>query len=268
MNKAISFTSGKGGVGKTNIATNMALFLAVSGKKVLLLDADFGLANIDILINLKTKNTILDLFMKKCSVEDLIHKFNGLEDNFHIIPGVSGIKEITELSAYQLIYLMQQVGTILDRYDFLFIDTGAGIHDSVLRINASVDEIIIIINPEPTSVTDSFALMKTMYLHYNIKKFSIIYNRCYKSSSIGLFQELEKVANKISQLDFQLKYLGYIEPNPRINTAIQERQPIISYDPGGPTTQQIRKIMENFYQEHQDKKSSSFLKKFFNWGQN
>ena len=90
MYKTISFTSGKGGVGKTNIATNMALLLAASGKKVLLLDADFGLANVDILMNIQTENNILDFFLHKCSLEETIYKYKGLEDNFHIIPVGSG----------------------------------------------------------------------------------------------------------------------------------------------------------------------------------
>ena len=99
MYRTISFTSGKGGVGKTNIATNMALLLAVSGKKVLLLDADFGLANVDILINIQTKYSILDFFLNEHSLEKTIYKYEGLEDYFHIIPGASGIKEITDLTA-------------------------------------------------------------------------------------------------------------------------------------------------------------------------
>ena len=152
MYKTISFTSGKGGVGKTNIATNMALLLAASGKKVLLLDADFGLANVDILMNIQTENNILDFFLHKCSLEETIYKYKGLEDNFHIIPGVSGIKEITDLSADQLLYLIEEVGKILSHYNFLFIDTSAGIHDSILRMNASADEIIVIVNPEPTGM--------------------------------------------------------------------------------------------------------------------
>ncbi len=265
MYRTISFTSGKGGVGKTNIATNMALLLAVSGKKILLLDADFGLANVDILMNIQIKNNILDFFLHKFSLEQTIYKYEGLEDHFHIIPGVSGIKEITALTAEQLLYLIEEVGKILPRYDFLFIDTSAGIHDSILRMNASADEIIVIINPEPTSITDAFALMKTMYLHYNVKKFSIIYNRCYKSASLQLFKRFNHVAGEISQLDFQLKYLGYIEENPNISKAIQARELIISYEPRGITTQQIQKIMQQFYVEHQDKGQGNFLTNFFRW---
>ena len=265
MYKTISFTSGKGGVGKTNIATNMALLLAASGKKVLLLDADFGLANVDILMNIQTENNILDFFLHKCSLEETIYKYKGLEDNFHIIPGVSGIKEITDLSADQLLYLIEEVGKILSHYNFLFIDTSAGIHDSILRMNASADEIIVIVNPEPTSITDAFALMKTMYLHYNVKKFSIIYNRCYKSTSLQLFKRFNQVAGEISQLDIQLKYLGYIEENSKISQAIQNREPIIAYEPRGKTTQQIQKIMQQFYEEHQGKEEGNFLVNFFRW---
>ncbi len=265
MYKTISFSSGKGGVGKTNIAANMALLLALSQKKVLLFDADFGLANIDIVINLEVKKTLLDLFLSTTDIQDIIHKFTGLEDYFHIIPGVSGIKEITELTKSQLLHLMDKIGEILPNYDFLFIDTGAGIHNSVLRMNASADEIIIIMNPEPTSITDAFALMKTMYIHYHIKKFSIIYNRCYKNDSLLLFDNLLHVAKNVSQIDFELKYLGYVETNPQIKRAIQEREPIVVYEPRGKTTKQIRAILEKFYIEQNQDSTSGFLRKFFNW---
>ena len=157
------------------------------------------------------------------------------------------------------------MGKILTHYNFLFIDTGAGIHDSILRMNASADEIIVIVNPEPTSITDAFALMKTMYLHYNVKTFSIIYNRCYKSASLQLFKRFKQVACEISQLDLQLKYLGYIEENSKISQAIQAREPIIAYEPRGITTQQIQKIMQQFYGEDQGKGEGNFLVNFFKW---
>ena len=264
MYRAVSFSSGKGGVGKTNLAANIALLLAASKKKVLLLDADFGLANIDILINLKIKKNILDFFSSKASIADIIHRFDGLEENFHILPGVSGIKEITNLNSQQLLHLIQEIGKLLKNYDFFLIDTGAGIHDSVLRMNASSDDIIIIMNPEPTSITDSFALMKTMYTHYNIKKFSLIYNCCDKKTSLILFENLCRVAKNISQLDFELKYLGYVETNSNIQKAIQVREPIVAFDPRGKTTKQIQNIIQNFYQE-QIPTTSNFLTKFFSW---
>lgn len=264
MYKTVSFSSGKGGVGKTNLVTNMALLLAAANQKVLLLDADFGLANIDILINLNTKKNILDFFSSQTNIKDIIHKFDGLEDYFHIIPGVSGIKEVTNLTSEQLLHLMKEIGKILHHYDFLFIDTGAGIHDSVLRMNASSDDIIIIMNPEPTSITDSFALMKTMYTHYNIKKFSVIYNRCDKKTSYLLFENLCRVIKNISQLDFDLKYLGYVENDNNVQRAIQAREPIVAFEPKGKTAKQIRNIVQNYYQK-QTSSSGGFLRKFFSW---
>ena len=256
MYKTISFTSGKGGVGKTNIATNMALLLAASGKKVLLLDADFGLANVDILMNIQTENNILDFFLHKCSLEETIYKYKGLEDNFHIIPGVSGIKEITDLKADQLLYLIEEVGKILTHYNFLFIDTGAGIHDSILRMNASADEIIVIVNPEPTSITDAFALMKTMYLHYNVKTFSIIYNRCYKSASLQLFKRFKQVACEISQLDLT-EIFRIIEENSKISWLFK-REPFIAYEPRGITTQQFKKLCNSFMEKIKAKEKVIF----------
>ena len=162
MYKTISFTSGKGGVGKTNIATNMALLLAASGKKVLLLDADFGLANVDILMNIQTENNILDFFLHKCSLEETIYKYKGLEDNFHIIPGVSGIKEITDLSADQLLYLIEEVGKILSHYNF-FIHRSAGNHDSILALR-----MIIVIKSRAHSITECFNE------NYVLKKLTIL----------------------------------------------------------------------------------------------
>ena len=262
MKKSISFSSGKGGVGKTNLAVNIGLLLAASGKKVLLFDADFGLANVDILINLRVKKNIVDFFVSESNIQDLIHRYEGLEDNFHIIPGVSGIKEITELTGQQLLYLMSKIGEILGQYDYLLIDTGAGIHDSVLRMNAACDEIVVLMSPEPTSITDGFALMKTLYTHYNLKKFSIIYNFCTKAHSLLLFKNLCRIAKNISQLDLQLKYLGFVESDTSIKRAVQARKPVLSLEPRSKVAKQIKSITQNFYST-QKNTTKSFLEKFF-----
>ena len=157
--KIISIASGKGGVGKSTITANLALQLSHLGNQVLILDGDFGMSNIDILFNHRSKHTIMDFFDSELRVEEIARE---IHPNIQLISGGSGIYELRNLDNFQKRALMDEVTNYSKRFDFLLIDTSPGIDDNVLYLNAAADEILVIINPDPASITDSYALIKVL----------------------------------------------------------------------------------------------------------
>jgi len=156
LTKVLAITSGKGGVGKTNIVANLAYSLRKTGKKVLLLDADVGLGNIDVLLGLSPKYNISHVISGKKDIKDIILKGPG---KFDIIPASSGIQEITNLNKRAKLILMEQINEIGTNYDYFLIDTGAGIYDTVTFFCNAAQEIFVVATPDPTSITDAYALM-------------------------------------------------------------------------------------------------------------
>jgi flagellar biosynthesis protein FlhG len=172
--RVISVTSGKGGVGKTNVVTNLALALAKAGKQVLIWDADLGLANIDVLLGLKPEFNIHHLLNGEKSLNEiLVEGPNGVR----IMPASSGIQELASLGEGQKVRLLAELDEYDDDLDFLLIDTGAGISGNVMYFNMAAQERIVVVTPEPTSITDAYALVKVMCTRYNQKRFSILPNQ-------------------------------------------------------------------------------------------
>lgn len=235
--RSIAVTSGKGGVGKTNLTVNIAISLARSGKKVLLMDADMGLANVDIVLNLAPKYTIDDVLTGKRNINDVI--IEGPE-GLHILPASSGISEMAELDRDQQMKLIKELGKLQFRYDYLLIDTGAGISSNVLRFNASADEIFIVTTPEPTSMTDAYALMKIMSTRYQISKFNLIVNQAEPEEVKSVFKRLTSVAKQYQA--FELVYAGYFPKDKRIVECVQERTPITIKDPGSNLSRAFQKL--------------------------
>ena len=157
--RVITVTSGKGGVGKSSISVNLAIQLSRLGKKVVIFDADFGLANIEIMLGIRPQYNLADLMFRGKSLQDIITEG---PDKIGFISGGSGIQELTRLSREQIIYLTQKLFQLDKLADIIIIDTGAGIADSVLEFVAASSEVILVATPEPTSITDAYALLKTL----------------------------------------------------------------------------------------------------------
>ncbi|MDT8446564.1 MAG: MinD/ParA family protein [bacterium] len=229
--RSLSFTSGKGGVGKSNIVVNLSVQLAKMGKKVLLLDADLGLANIDIMLNLVPQFTIEDVLTGKKNVNEVI--MTGPE-GVHILPASSGITEMSELTGDQQLSLIQELSRLKDAYDYILIDTGAGIASSVLRFNAAADEVCVVTNTEPTSMTDAYALMKIMATKYQIKRFNLIVNSARgMDEAKQVHRKLETVFNQF--LPVELVLTGFIPRDPNISKAVRAQTPLSVLYPNSPT---------------------------------
>ncbi|OGH00497.1 MAG: hypothetical protein A2600_05745 [Candidatus Lambdaproteobacteria bacterium RIFOXYD1_FULL_56_27] len=229
--RSLSFTSGKGGVGKTNIVINMSIQLAKLGKKVLLLDADLGLANIDIMLNLVPQFTIEDVLTGKKEINEVIQIGPA---GIHVLPASSGISEMSELTGDQQMSLIRELSNLKDAYDYILIDTGAGIASSVLRFNAAADEICVVTNTEPTAMTDAYALMKIMATKYQVKRFNLIINQA--SSMLeakGVHEKLVSVFNQF--LPVELILTGFIPRDPNISKAVRSQTPLSVLYPNSPT---------------------------------
>jgi flagellar biosynthesis protein FlhG len=171
--RVISVTSGKGGVGKTNIVANLGYAFARLGKKVLILDADLGLGNLDVLLGLAPKFNLSHVIMGEKSVNDIIVEGPG---KMLILPASSGIQELTQLTQSQKVQILSELDQLMGAVDILFIDTAAGISSNVMDFNVTAHEIIVVVSPEPTSITDAYALMKVLALKYAQKCCKVIIN--------------------------------------------------------------------------------------------
>ena len=221
--RAISITSGKGGVGKTNIVANIGYELSRSGQNVLILDADLGLGNLDILLGLAPKYNLSHVIMGEKRIDEVIVEGPG---QMKILPAASGIQEMTRLSRDQKIGILYELDQLLDAVDVLLIDSAAGISANVLDFSVSAHETMVVVTPEPTSITDAYALMKVLALKYSEKGCRLIVNQA-TSEQEGreIFRQLNIVAEKF--LDIEVDYFGCILRD-EIMTACVKQQRIVS----------------------------------------
>ena len=169
--RVLCFSSGKGGVGKTSIVTNLAIAISKMGKNVLVLDADLGLANVDVMLGITPKYSIKHVFSGERSLSDVIMNGPG---GIKLLPASSGIQELCNLNESEKLFLLNEFDTLEDPVDVMLIDNAAGISDTVMYFNMAAQSRVIILTPEPTSITDAYALIKVLVTRYMVKEFSII----------------------------------------------------------------------------------------------
>lgn len=224
--RVITVTSGKGGVGKSTIAVNLALNMSRLGKKVIILDADFGLANIEVMLGIRPEFNLADLMFRGKDLSDII---TAGPENIGFISGGSGIQELARLTREQVVYLVQKLYQLDEMADVIIVDTGAGIADSVLEFVAASSEVVLVATPEPTSITDAYALLKTLNRKSDFEAgktgIKMVANRI-RSVEEGetLFGKLGIVVEKF--LDIKLEYLGGIPDDELCSKAIMKQQPV------------------------------------------
>lgn len=224
--RVITVTSGKGGVGKSNISVNLAVQLSRLGKRVIILDADFGLANVEIMLGIRPKYNLADLMFHGVKLKQIIT--DGPE-NIGFISGGSGIAELANMTKDQLDALRKMLLDLDALADIIIVDTGAGISDTVLEFVAASSEVVLVTTPEPTSIMDSYALLKTLSkksAFYNSEtKIKMITNR------VGSKQEAEELYKKLNSvsmnyLQIQLEYLGAIPFDSNVSRAVIRQSPV------------------------------------------
>lgn len=239
--QVIAVTAGKGGVGKSNVSVNLAVALAGLNKNVMLLDADLGLANIDIMLGLHSKYNLSHVMQGSCDLSDIILEGpNGIR----VIPAASGTEFMTHLSAAEHAGIIDAFNELTDDLDYLIIDTAAGISDTVLSFTRSSQELIVVVCDEPTSLTDAYALIKVMSKRYEWTHFHILANMV---RSLRDGQELFKKLSRVSEqfLEVQLNYLGAIPFDEHIHKAVKKQKPVLIAYPDSNASLSLREIAQS-----------------------
>ncbi len=236
-----SITSGKGGVGKTSLVCNIAMRFGQQGKKVLLIDADLGLANVDIMMGLKPKANLSDLFAGRAELESLL--VPGPE-NVTILPASSGVREMTALSDEQIMLFMRSVSQLDESFDVVLIDTGAGIGKNVLYFNAAAQDVLVVATPEPTSITDAYALIKVLYNEHSIKKFRLILNRVKsRKEALKVYGYLTNVTDKFLT-NLSIDYLGHVERDDAVSESIIAQTLLLEHSADCVAAESIRNLVD------------------------
>lgn len=238
-NRVITITSGKGGVGKSNITLNLGIQLINQGKKVVIIDADFGFANIEVLFGMFPKKSLLNVLNGQDNIEDVISEGpKGLK----FISGGSGFKDLSVLTDRQIRYLIQSF-TYLDKIaDIILIDTGAGASKQVIDLVKASKETIIVTTPEPTAITDAYAIIKIIKeSKFDIPDISIIIN-CVDSRKEGeeIYIKLNRVSHRF--LGVELKLLGYIPKDNLLVKSVKQQKPVSILYPNASSTKSINRI--------------------------
>jgi len=237
--RVIAVTSGKGGVGKTNIVGNLAIVLQQMGKKVLIFDADLGLANIDIIFGFNVEHNIDDVIRGEKELSEVIVK--GPE-GVSVIPSSSGIEEMTHLTEGHKINLLSEFDDLNNKYDVLLIDTGAGIASNVIYFNLAAQERILVVTPEPTSIADAYALLKVMFSRHGTDHFFVLLNMVKdQQEAKSVFKHLSRVVDKFLT-GVSLEYTGYIPRDDFLQKAVGKREPVVCSYPRALSSNGFRKL--------------------------
>jgi len=225
--RVIAVASGKGGVGKTNVSVNLGLAMVAEGKKVMLMDADLGLANIDIMLGLHPEYNLSHVINGERTLEEII--VDGPK-GLQIIPASSGTQNMAELSPAEHAGVIQAFSEVGHDLDVLIIDTAAGIADSVVSFTRAAQEVIIVVCDEPTSITDAYALIKLLNRDYGIQRFRVLSNMAHSmQEGRELFNKMVKVTDRF--LDVTLDFMGTVPYDEYLRKALQKQKAVIDAYP-------------------------------------
>ena len=228
--KVIAVTGGKGGVGKTNVSLNTAIALAQQGKRVLVLDADLGLANVDVMLGLRVKRNLSHVLSGECELDDIIIEGPA---GINVIPATSGTKSMVDLSPAEHAGLIRAFSDMKTPFDILIVDTAAGISDMVLSFNRAAQDVVLVVVDEPTSITDCYALMKLLSREHGVFKFKVVANMV-RTPNEGqqLFNKLTKVTDRF--LDVSLDLAAVIPFDENIRKSVRKQKAIVEAFPQSP----------------------------------
>jgi flagellar biosynthesis protein FlhG len=258
--RVICITSGKGGVGKTNVVTNLAYAMARQGKRIVVLDADLNLANVDILLGLTPRFNLHHVLIGEKSLSEILVEGPG---GMRILPASSGILELASLTESQKLYFMSEMETLGMQMDLLLIDTGAGINDNVVYFNLAARERIVLLTPEPTSLTDAYALIKVLSSRHDIKRFRILVNHCRdEKEGLAVFRKLSIVADRFLN-SLSLDFLGHIPYDEKLPRAVRAQRLVGELHPNAPSSRMFGKLAAQILAEAPEESTDGNIKFFW-----
>ncbi len=237
--RTLAITSGKGGVGKTNVVVNLAIELSRLGHKVLVIDADLGLANVDVVLGLAPKYNLNDVIHGEKRIEEVV--VEGPQ-GIRILPAASGVTEMTTLSSEEKMMMLQELDGFQTDADTVLIDTAAGISDTVLYFNLAAQDRLVIATEEPTSLTDAYALIKVLHTQHQERRFKLLVN------NVADAAEAKKVYAKLSAAadhflgGLAVEYMGFVPSDKAMNRAVMQQKPLVEAFPSSPAALAIKEL--------------------------
>lgn len=224
--QVIAVSGGKGGVGKTNVSVNLSLALAALNRRVVLMDADLGLANVDLQLGISPQRNLFDVISGEADLADVLVETHGIR----VVPAASGIQRMSQLDPMEHAGLVQAFSDINDDLDVLIIDTAAGISDSVITFTRAAHEVLLVVCDEPSSITDAYALMKILNKEHGMTRFRVVANMARSTKEAqNIYTKLHTVSERF--LDVSLKYEGLIPFDENLRKAVQKRKPVLEAFP-------------------------------------
>ncbi|MBA6223166.1 MULTISPECIES: MinD/ParA family protein [unclassified Colwellia] len=256
--KVIAVSGGKGGVGKTNVSLNTAISLAKLGKRVLVLDADLGLANVDVMLGLRVKRNLSHVLSGECELDDIIIQGPA---GINIIPATSGTQSMVDLTPAEHAGLIRAFSDMKTKFDILIVDTAAGISDMVLSFCRASQDVLLVVCDEPTSITDCYALMKLLSRDHGLFKFKVVANMVRTpNEGKNLFAKLAKVTDRF--LDVTLELVAVIPYDENIRKSVRKQQAIVEAYPNSPASIGLKALAKNIVSWPVPKQASGHLEFF------
>jgi flagellar biosynthesis protein FlhG len=236
--KVIAVTGGKGGVGKTTVSANLAVSIASQGRDVMLVDADLGMANVDVILGLHTRFHLGHVVKGECSLEDaIVTGPHGLQ----VVPAASGIKRMANLSDAEQAGIIRAFSDLYHRVEVLVIDTAAGLHDSVLTFSQAAHHVVVVVCDEPASITDAYALIKVLSREHGVQRFQILANQTRRSGEgPDLFQKISRVCDRF--LNVTLEFAGSIPFDDYLRRAVQRQTAVVEAYPASISSMALKKL--------------------------
>jgi flagellar biosynthesis protein FlhG len=236
--KVIAVTGGKGGVGKTTVSANLAVSIASQGRDVMLVDADLGLANVDVVLGLHTRFHLGHVVKGECSLEDtIVTGPHGLQ----IVPAASGIKRMANLSEAEQAGIIRAFSDLYHRVEVLIIDTAAGLHDSVLTFSQAAHHVVVVVCDEPASITDAYGLIKVLSREHGVQRFQILANQTRRSGEgPDLFQRISRVCDRF--LNVTLEFAGSVPFDDYLRRAVQRQTAVVEAYPASISSMALKKL--------------------------
>lgn len=259
--QVIAIASGKGGVGKSNVAVNLAISLSKMGRKVVLLDADLGTANADVLCNITPGGDLARVVAGRQTLAEAMIEAPG---GFQLIPGASGLAQMAALGQFERDRLVEQITQLETDHDLILIDTGAGVSPNVLSFLLDADQLLVVTTPEPTAVTDAYAVIKIVSRRRENLDVRVLVNMVKdREEGRAVFKRIDAVCRRF--LDLSTRYAGHVVNDPRVPLAVRRRRPFILDCPNGEASVCISQLAHRMDRHAIEPRGNGLLRRMATW---